>query len=156
MTLTEILIIEHRIFNRVFDQVEKVLPNLATPQEGRLLAQLITGMLQAHAATETDLAYITLDHVLQDEGALQRMHHDHQELDAGLERVQSAATCAEVRRLLRQAIHASREHFKAEERSVFPLMERKLQTETLTQLAAALEKSPPFSQPDQAGAAQAA
>jgi hemerythrin-like domain-containing protein len=156
MTLTEILIIEHRIFNRVFDQVEKVLPKLATPQEGRLLAQLITGMLQAHAATETDLAYIALDHVLQDEGALQRMHHDHQELDAGLERVKSAATCAEARRLLQQAIHASREHFKAEERTVFPLMERKLQTETLTRLAAVWEQGPPSLQPEHAGTAQAA
>jgi hemerythrin-like domain-containing protein len=155
MTLTEILTTEHRIFNRVFYQIEKVLPNLTTPQEGRLLAQLITGMLEAHAATETDLAYIALDHVLQNEGALQRMHHDHRELDASLERVQSATTCAEVCRLLKQAIHASREHFKAEELSVFPLMERKLQPETLTKLAETWKQAQPIGQHPQARTAQA-
>ena len=155
MTLTEILMTEHRIFNRVFDQVEKTLPNLNTPQEGRLLAKLITGMLEAHAATETDLAYLALNHVLQNEGTLQRMFHDHQELDASLDRVQSATTCAEVCRLLKKAIQASREHFKAEELSVFPLMERKLQSETLTRLAETWKNAQPILQHQQARTAQA-
>jgi len=144
MTLTEILVTEHRIFNRFFDQMGNALPRLSTPQEGRLLGQMMMSLLQDHAAAETDLAYIALDHVLQNEGALQRMHHDHRELDASLEQVQAAATCAEVRRLLKKAIAASREHFKAEERDVFPLLERKLQDETLARLGEAWTQGQPI------------
>ncbi len=150
MTLTEILATEHRVFNRFFDQMEKALPKLSTPQEGRLLGQMMMGLLQGHAAAETDLAYIALDHVMQNEGALQRMHHDHRELDASLEQVHTAATCAEVRRLLKKAIAASREHFKAEERDVFPLLEHKLQTETLARLGEAWTQGQPILKEKQA------
>ena len=62
------------------------------------------------------------------------MHQDHHEIDDRLTKVRSASTCAQARRLLKSAITASREHFRAEERSVFPLLERTLQEETLTEL----------------------
>ncbi len=134
MKITEALIAEHTIFRSVFDQIERVLPSLVTPAEIRTMASIVEGLLEDHAKTETNLAYLALDHVLADNGDLKRMHQDHHEIDERLRSVHTAQTCAEARRLLKLAIRASREHFHAEERSVFPLLEKTLQPETLTDL----------------------
>jgi hypothetical protein len=69
MTITEALIAEHNIFLSVFDQIERGLPSLTTPPEVRTMAKIVEGLLNGHAETETNLAYLALDHVLQDEGA---------------------------------------------------------------------------------------
>ena len=98
------------------------------------MARIIEGLLETHAQTETNLAYSALDHVLEHNGELKRMHQDHHEIDARLREVHTAGTVAQARRLLKTAITISREHFRAEERSVFPLLEKVLQAETLTEL----------------------
>jgi hemerythrin-like domain-containing protein len=134
MKITEALIAEHTIFLSVFDQIERVLPSLTTSVEVRTMARIVEGMLEAHAKTETNLAYLALDHVLADNGELNRMHQDHHEIDDRLRMVHSAKTCAEARRLLKLAIVSTREHFRGEERSVFPLLEKVLQEETLSEL----------------------
>ena len=134
MKITEALVAEHTIFLSVFDQIERVLPSLTTPAEVRTMASIVEGLLEGHAKTETNLAYLALDHVLADNGELQRMHQDHHEIDDRLRKVHTANTCAEARRLLKLAIVATREHFRGEERSVFPLLEKVLQPETLADL----------------------
>jgi hemerythrin-like domain-containing protein len=135
MKITEALVAEHTIFLSVFDQIERVLPSLTTHTELRTMASIVEGLLEGHAKTETNLAYLALDHVLENNGGLSRMHQDHNEIDDRLRRVHTARTCAEARRLLKLAILSSREHFAAEERSVFPLLEKVLQKQTLTDLA---------------------
>ena len=75
-----------------------------------------------------------MDHVLANKGQLDRLHQDHHEIDARLEKVHIAKTCAEARRLLSEAIIASREHFHMEEQKVFPLLEKMLKPETLREL----------------------
>ena len=134
MKITEALIAEHTIFLGVFDQIERVLPSLTTQSEVSTMARIAEGMLEGHAKTETNLAYLALDHVLQNEGDLKRMYQDHHEIDDRLRKVHTANTCAEARRLLKAAISASREHFRNEERHVFPLLEKSLQEETLNEL----------------------
>ena len=134
MKITEALVAEHNIFLGVFDQIERALPSLATSAEVRTMASIVQGMLEGHAKTETDLAYLALDHVLEHNGELKRMHQDHQEIDDRLRKVHTAKTCAEGRRLLKAAILSSREHFRGEERSVFPFLEQSLEEETLTDL----------------------
>jgi hemerythrin-like domain-containing protein len=134
MKITEALIAEHTIFLGVFDQIERVLPSLTTHSEVRTMASIVEGLLEGHAKTETNLAYLALDHVLEENGGLSRMHQDHNEIDDRLRKVHTARTCAEARRLLKLALLASREHFRAEERSVFPLLEKVLQKQTLTEL----------------------
>jgi hemerythrin-like domain-containing protein len=98
------------------------------------MASIVEGLLEGHAKTETDLAYLALDHVLAQNGELKRMHQDHHEIDDRLRKVHTARTCAEARRLLKSAIQASREHFRGEERSVFPLLEQALRKDTLIDL----------------------
>lgn len=134
MKITEALVAEHTIFLSVFDQIERVLPSLTTPAEVGTMARIVEGLLEGHAKTETNLAYLALDHVLEHNGELKRMHQDHHEIDDRLRKVHTANTCAEARRLLKMAITASREHFQGEERSVFPLLEKAMHAETLTAL----------------------
>jgi hypothetical protein len=134
MKITEALVAEHIIFLSVFDQIERALPSLTTPVEVVTMARIVEGLLESHAKTETDLAYLALDHVQEHNGELKHMHQDHHEIDDRLQQVHKATTCAEARRLLKSAILASREHFRGEERSVFPLLERVLMEETLTEL----------------------
>lgn len=145
MKITEALVAEHIIFLSVFDQIEKVLPSLTTPTEVGTMASIVEGLLEAHAKTETDLAYLALDHVLQQNGELKRMHQDHHEIDDRLHKVHSANTCAEARRLLKEAIRASREHFRAEELGVFPFLEKSLQPETLAELGKSWMRRQPAS-----------
>ncbi|HWQ91946.1 MAG TPA: hemerythrin domain-containing protein [Clostridia bacterium] len=134
MKITDALVAEHTIFGSVFDQIERVLPSLATLTEVRTMAQVVEGLLQGHGEREASLAYLALDHVLAEKGRLECMHQEHHELDARLKKVHSASTCAEARRHLRTAISASRDHFRMEEKSVFPLLEKALKEETLFQL----------------------
>ena len=127
MKITEALVAEHTIFLGVFDQIERALPSLTTPAEVRTMASIVEGLLESHAKTETELAYLALDHALEHNGELKRMHQEHHEIDDRLRKVHTAKTCAEARRLLKTAITSSREHFRGEERSVFPLLEKALQ-----------------------------
>jgi hemerythrin-like domain-containing protein len=134
MRITEALVAEHTIFLGVFEQIERVLPGLATPAEVSTMASIIEGLLETHAKTETNLAYLALDHVLEQNGELKRMYQDHHEIDERLRSVHTAKTCAEARRLLKMAIDTSRKHFQVEEGSVFPLLEETLEEQTLTEL----------------------
>ena len=134
MKITEALIAEHVIFLTVFDQIEKALPSLSTPAEIRTMAQVVEGLLEDHSKTETDLAYRALDHVLAHKGPLDRLYQDHHEIDGRLQKIYSSNTCSEGRRLLKTALGVAREHFRTEEKHVFPLMERTLEPETLMEL----------------------
>ena len=116
MTITEALVAEHNTFLIVFDQIERVLPGLVTPTELRTMAGIVERLLESHAKTEANLAYLALDHVLEHNGELKRMHQDHHEIDDRLRKVQTAKTCGEGRRLLQAALLASRDHFQLEER----------------------------------------
>jgi iron-sulfur cluster repair protein YtfE (RIC family) len=99
-----------------------------------MLAGLVEALLRDHGDVETDLAFIALDHALYDKGRLHRLHEDHEEIDDRLKRVQAATNLSDARRLLRLALLASRQHFRREERIIFPLIEKELQEETLTKL----------------------
>ena len=136
MKITEILVAEHRIFLSVFDQIERALSGVTTLTEARKLARLVEGMLESHAGTETELAYLALDHVLQDKDQLDRLHEEHHEIDTSLHLVHLAGDVARARLMLQTTLEASRRHFAFEEQSVFPLIESALQSETLAGLAA--------------------
>ena len=134
MKITELLIAEHTLFCSVFDHIELTLPDLKTLGEARLMGRLVETLLRAHAKTEEELAYTALDHVLHEKGQLDRLHLDHHEIDAHLKQVQNAKKVGEARHLLQEALAATRAHFHHEERTVFPLIEKVLQGETLVKL----------------------
>jgi hemerythrin-like domain-containing protein len=133
-TIIETLVMEHVVFRAVFDEIERVLPGLNSTQEVRVLSTVVEGVLGRHAETETDLAYAALDHVLAEKGELDHLYQDHKEIDHNFKRVRGASSLAEAQRLLKKALAASREHFRHEERVVFPLLKRALPGETLIEL----------------------
>ena len=130
-TITSTLVMEHAAFCAVFDQIEIVLAKLQSVREVQLFASLVEGLLKGHGETETQLAYAALDHVLEENGSLKHLHQDHQEIDEHFRRVHNASELADAQRLLKKALSATREHFRREEKTVFPFLERVLQPETL-------------------------
>lgn len=137
ISITTALATEHVVFAAVFDEIERTLPNLTSLGEVKLLSSLVERLLRGHGETETDLAYVALDHALDQRGQLDQLHQDHHEIDACLKQVRQAAELNEARRLLKTALRASRLHFLREERSVFPLIEKVLDQETLAGLGTA-------------------
>jgi hemerythrin-like domain-containing protein len=139
--ITEALIAEHSVFCALFENIERSLPGMKTVAEIRLAAGLIEGLLVHHRDTETELAYVALDHLLADKGRLDRLNQDHEEISAQLRLARSAKDCGEAKRLLKEALDASRAHFQFEEDSVFPLIGKLLQDVTLEQLGDAWMQS---------------
>ena len=133
-TITKALIMEHAVFREVFDQIERVLAGAPSAAEVKLLASVVEGLLNSHGETETDLAYSALDHVLADRGALHHLHQDHREIDHQFKRLQRATDAAEAQHRLKRALAATREHFRREEKTVFPMLEQTLQPDTLGML----------------------
>ena len=126
-TITQALIMEHAVFSGVFDQIERILAGSPSAPEVKVLATLVEGLLRGHGETETNLAYSVLDHALADKQALHRLHQDHHEIDEHFKRVHRATDAAE-------ALAATRDHFRREEKSVFPLLDQLLQQDTLKAL----------------------
>ena len=140
MKITDALAAEHTIFLNVFDQIDRVLPSFTTLVEVQNAANIVGGLLQHHAEAETSLAYLALDHTLAHKDRLERLHHDHQEIDERLKKIHAANTCAEARRLLKSALQFSRDHFHAEEQSLFPLLNQTLEADTLAELGQAWQQ----------------
>jgi len=131
VTIIDGLVAEHRVFLSLFDQMERALPGVNTVDEIALLCRLLEALLHNHGAAETDLAYIALDHVLQQQNRITRLHHDHQELDGLLRDVETIKDLPKARARFQAVLDACRAHFDEEERTVFPLIEKALQHETL-------------------------
>jgi hemerythrin-like domain-containing protein len=133
-TITKALIMEHAVFGEVFDQIERALAGSQSVSEVKLLASVVEGLLLGHAQTETDLAYAAMDHALADQGPLNQMYQDHHEIDDQFKRIHRATDPAEALRLLKRALAATREHFRREEKAVFPVLEKTLREDTLLAL----------------------
>ena len=140
MKITEALLAEHMVFHNVFDHIERVLPNLKSLAEVRALAGLMESLLLPHSRTEEELVFAPLDHCLEQIGQRDTFEDEHQEIDASLLKVRTARRLSDARRLLLTAVTASRKHFDREERIVFPLAEKVMKRETLTQLGKAWMK----------------
>jgi len=132
--ITDALAVEHALLLAVFEQIESLLPEITTTEEAARLARLVKGLLSKHADTEDNLVYVTLDHALENQGKLKQLHQEHQEIDDRFDKVSSACGISEARRLLKMALQASRDHFASEEHFIFPVLEKFLQNETLTEM----------------------
>jgi len=125
---------------RVFEEVERVLPQAGTVAEVGRLATMLEGLLSGHAELEVEFAFAALDHALYRKGRLTRLHQDHAELDERLRQMHAAETCERARGLLRGAMRAGRAHFRQEERELFPAVERALGLGVLSALGERFRK----------------
>jgi hemerythrin-like domain-containing protein len=67
-------------------------------------------------------------------GQRETFHAEHEHIESALTKVQAARTFKDAKKILLNAIAASRKHFDKEERIVFPLAERILKVKTLSDL----------------------
>ena len=140
MKITEAIALEHATLLRVFDEVELVLPRLKSAGEVGRLAGILEGVLRTHAELEIEFAFVALDHALYHKRHLETLHQDHRELDTRFRQARKASTREGARGLLQGAMRASREHFRHEERDLFPLVERTLGLGVLSALGEAFKK----------------
>ncbi len=124
MTITESLTSEHTQFCLLFDEIDRLLPDVRTVAEVRLLSRLVQGALSHHADVEENLAYAALDHALAEKGESIRLYQDHHEIDWCLQHARSAKGFTTSLRLLKAGLKASRAHFRREEETIFPLFEK--------------------------------
>ena len=134
MKITEALFAEHLVFHNMFDHIEAVAPKLKTLAEVKSLATLMESLLKAHSDTEDELFLGPLEHCFEQIGQRDALLEEHQEIDASLKNLRQARQLKKARQLLLAAVAYSRKHFDKEERIVFPLAERVLNTKTLTSL----------------------
>ena len=134
MKITEALFAEHLVFHNMFDHIEAAAPKLKTLAEVKSLAALMESLLKSHSDTEDDLFIGPLEHCFEQLGQRDAFLEEHQEIDASLKGLQQAKQLKKARQLLLAAVAYSRKHFDKEERIVFPLAERVLNSKTLTSL----------------------
>jgi hemerythrin-like domain-containing protein len=136
MKITEILMAEHAVFHNLFDHIESVVPKLKTLAEVKALAAVVDKVHAPHAKTEDDLFIEPLEPYFDQMGQRETFHKEHEHIDATLARVQKARSFKDAKKILLNAIAASRKHFDKEERIVFPMAERVLKAKTLSDLGA--------------------
>jgi hemerythrin-like domain-containing protein len=134
MKITEALFAEHLVFHNMFDHIEAASPKLKTLAEVKSLAALMEQLLKEHSDTEDELFIGPLEHCFEQLGQRDAFLEEHQEIDVSLKNVRVAKDFKKARQLLLSAVSYSRKHFDKEERIVFPLAERVLNTKTLTTL----------------------
>lgn len=137
MKITDILTSEHAVFCAMFDHIERTLPHLKTAAEIRAIACMLETLLRNHGETEQNLAYTPLDHMLEEKKQLTRLFSDHREMDNRMKEIQAATRGPQAGRLLQAAIAMTREHFRYEEQTLFPLVEKALKQDSLEKLGEA-------------------
>ena len=134
MKITEALFAEHLVFHNMFDHIEAAAPKLKTLAEVKALAALMEQLLKSHSDTEDELFIGPLEHCFEQLGQRDAFLEEHQEIDESLKHVLEGKDFKKARQLLLSAVTYSRKHFDKEERIVFPLAERVLNSKTLTTL----------------------
>jgi hemerythrin-like domain-containing protein len=134
MKITEALFAEHLVFHNMFDHIEAAAPKLKTLAEVKSLAALMESLLKSHSDTEDEMFIGPLEHCFEQIGQRDAFLEEHQEIDISLKNVQQTKQFKRARQLLLAAVSYSREHFDKEERIVFPMAERVLNSKTLIKL----------------------
>jgi hemerythrin-like domain-containing protein len=134
MKITDVLRAEHAVFHNLFDHIEATVPRLKTLAEVKLLAAVVEKVHGPHSQTEDDLFIEPLEPYFDQMGQRETFHDEHEHIEAALLKVQKAKTFKDAKKILLNAIAASRKHFDKEERIVFPLAERILKVKTLSEL----------------------
>jgi hemerythrin-like domain-containing protein len=134
MKITDVLRAEHAVFHNLFDHIEATVPRLKTLAEVKILAAVVEQLHTPHSRTEDDLFIEPLESHFDQMGQRETFHAEHEHIESALTKVQAARTFKDAKKILLNAIAASRKHFDKEERIVFPLAERILKVKTLSDL----------------------
>lgn len=134
MKITDVLRAEHAVFHNLFDHIEATAPRAKTLGEVKGLAVLVEKLHGPHSKLEDDLFIEPLEPYFDQMGQRETFHAEHEHIEAALANVQKTRALKDAKKILLNAIAASRKHFEKEERIVFPLAERILKAKTLSEL----------------------
>jgi hemerythrin-like domain-containing protein len=134
MKITEILIAEHSVFHSLFDHIEATVPEAKTLAVVKSLAVAMDALTADHSRTEDELFIRPLEQYFDQLGHQKTFHDEHELIERALAGVSKTNNLKIARKLLLEAVMASRRHFDKEERTVFPMAERVLKARTLTEL----------------------
>ena len=134
MKLTDALRGEHGVFYAQFTHLQNVVTDGTTPAQVRSQIALLAAALEPHARLENDLLFTALEPHLGPMGPLAVMRMEHDEIEAGLARLQQVQDVEHARHLLQQLLQLAREHFTKEEHVLFAMAEQSLSAEELTRL----------------------
>jgi hemerythrin-like domain-containing protein len=137
MNIIDALLGEHAVIYSLFDQCEADARPGGSVSEVRAQAALLTRALVSHARLEDELLFDRLTgRAGADAALLTVVRDDHHEIERALGAARSASDLATARDQLTVAIAVARAHFAREERALFPLAERLLDAELLTEMGA--------------------
>lgn len=144
MKITDVLRAEHAVFRNLFDHVEQALPRLRTLAEVKILAAALEKITATHSQTEDELFIAPLEYCFDQIGQKETFHHEHELIDDLLAQVSTARDLRTARKILLNAVAASRKHCDREERIVFPMAEAILKSKTLNDLGTTWLKRRPI------------
>ncbi|HUF51070.1 MAG TPA: hemerythrin domain-containing protein [Longimicrobiales bacterium] len=133
MKVTDAFLGEHAVFYAQFDACEQTLTD-ADLGCIRLQASLIASALKTHAQLEDTLLFDGLQTRPDTPTLFAVMEQEHSEIERMLVQLQDTRDLEAARDLVRDVIHAARDHFLKEERSAFPMAEQLLGDAALTRL----------------------
>jgi len=133
--LTDALLGEHGAFYAQFDRLE-ALPAGLTVAEVREQAALLASALVSHADLEDELLFERMRSAGGDGGLLDAMEEEHRIIAGHLQRAQGSGDASKAMDALLEGVAVAREHFAREERMAFPLAERLLPGQALSDLGA--------------------
>lgn len=137
MKITEALLGEHGAFYAQFDHLEQSVPEVDSLALIQAQGALLAASLEIHAQLENELLIATLErHLGTAEALLQVMRQEHDDIETALSRLPQIRDLTEAQDLVLDTVQTARNHFLKEEQALFPMAERELGQETLTQLGA--------------------
>lgn len=136
MKITDALLGEHGVFYAQFAHLEQTIPAVERLDLIHGQAALLTAALATHAHLEDELLFNALEPHIGEMGPLMVMRQEHDEIDGTLTRLPDEQDVANARRMLLHVIGTARDHFAKEEQILYPLAQRCLSADALTQLGA--------------------
>lgn len=134
MKITEALRGEHGVFYAQFHSLKQTVPTAKTVEQVQALVTVLATALEQHAQLEDTLLFTALDPHIGQMGPLAVMRMEHDEIEQTLARSQASQDPTEAKNLALHAVQVALAHFAKEEQVLFPMAERTLNADTLTQL----------------------
>ncbi len=134
MKITDAFLGEHAVFYAQFDHMELTVPSEDSVTQVKTQAAVLGAALAGHAQLEEELLFQKLETHIGPGGPLAVMRMEHEQIEENLARLPDLETLEDARTVLLQTVKVAREHFAKEEQILYPLAERTLGIDHLTQL----------------------
>lgn len=134
MKITDGFLGEHAIFYAQFTFLEEKMPKAEDLSLVKAQGALLESALASHAALEEELLFQNLEPHIGPGGPLAVMRVEHNQIEGNLTALPRLETCVQAQDNLLQTIQIARAHFAKEEQILYPLSERTLGNDRLSEL----------------------